>query len=141
MNDLFDKQTAPTGDELARMLAALANPHRLRIVATLSSEWRYSHWCFSDRHHASIIEFENLSSVNASKRRSTPVSINASTAAFTFSTPASANTTGVVVERIVRLASSSTATLFAGANVSATRQARTRRENCRSPHGDKGVYR
>ena len=32
------------------------------------------------------------------RRRSTPVSINASTAAFTFSTPASANTTGVVVE-------------------------------------------
>lgn len=26
----------PTGDELARILAALANPHRLRIVATLA---------------------------------------------------------------------------------------------------------
>ena len=36
MIDRFDEQTAPTGDELARILAALANPHRLRIVATLS---------------------------------------------------------------------------------------------------------
>src|SRR5512138_2333157 len=27
----------PTGDELSRMLAALANPHRLRIVATLAA--------------------------------------------------------------------------------------------------------
>jgi len=26
----------PTGDELARILAALSNPHRLRIVATLA---------------------------------------------------------------------------------------------------------
>jgi DNA-binding transcriptional ArsR family regulator len=26
----------PTGDELSRVLAALANPHRLRIVATLA---------------------------------------------------------------------------------------------------------
>lgn len=26
----------PTGDQLARILAALANPHRLRIVATLA---------------------------------------------------------------------------------------------------------
>jgi DNA-binding transcriptional ArsR family regulator len=26
----------PTGDELARILAALANPHRLRLVATLA---------------------------------------------------------------------------------------------------------
>src|SRR4030095_13528481 len=98
------------------------------MVATLSSEWRYSHWCFSERHQASIIEFENLSSVNATKRGSTPASTNASTAAFTFSTPASANTTGVVVERIVRLASSSTATLFTGANVLTTRHASTRRE-------------
>src|SRR5215207_5161267 len=31
------------------------------------------------------MEFENLSSVNASKRRRTPVAINASTAAFTLS--------------------------------------------------------
>ena len=78
---------------------------------------------------ASIIEFENLSSVNASTRRSTPVSINPSTAALTFSTPASAKTTGAVAEPTAfRVASSSTATLFSGANVSATRQARTRRE-------------
>jgi hypothetical protein len=40
--------------------------------------------------------------------------------AFTFSTPASANTTGVVSEGVApRLASPSTATLFTGANVSA----------------------
>ena len=44
---------------------------------------------------------------------------------FTFSTPASANTTGVVSEGVaLRLASSNTATLFTGANVSATRHAR-----------------
>jgi DNA-binding transcriptional ArsR family regulator len=35
--DRFDHRSGtPTGDELARMLAALANPHRLRIVATLA---------------------------------------------------------------------------------------------------------
>ena len=85
---------------------------------------------------ASIIEFENLSSVNASTRRSTPVSINPSTAALTFSTPASAKTTGAVDEPTAfRVASSSTATLFSGANVSATRQARTVERSCRSPHG------
>ena len=73
------------------------------------------------------MEFENVSSVKASRRRRTPVSINASTSAFTFSTPASANTTGALVERVApRVASSSTATLVAGANVSATRHARTR---------------
>jgi DNA-binding transcriptional ArsR family regulator len=31
----------PTGDDLVRMLAALANPHRLRIVAALSRERAY----------------------------------------------------------------------------------------------------
>src|SRR5439155_19856626 len=52
-----------------------------------------------------------------------------STWAFTFSTPASANTTGVVSEGVVpRLASSSTATVFTGANISATRHAKIRRE-------------
>jgi DNA-binding transcriptional ArsR family regulator len=35
MIDRFDEHV-PTGDELARTLAALANPHRLRIVATLA---------------------------------------------------------------------------------------------------------
>ncbi|HSC18016.1 MAG TPA: winged helix-turn-helix domain-containing protein [Rhizomicrobium sp.] len=30
----------PTGDQLLAMLAALANPHRLRIVATLSANGR-----------------------------------------------------------------------------------------------------
>src|SRR5262245_16820042 len=75
------------------------------------------------------MEFEDLSSVKASNRRRTPVSINASTCAFTFSTPASASTTGVVSEgAAARLASSSTLTLLTGANVSATRQAKMRRE-------------
>src|ERR1700737_3534164 len=47
--------------------------------------------------------------------------IRSSTWALTFSTPASANTTGVVSEgAAARLASSSTATLFTGANVAAT---------------------
>lgn len=31
----------PTGDDLLRMLAALANPHRLRIVAALGEERNY----------------------------------------------------------------------------------------------------
>ena len=75
------------------------------------------------------MEFENFSSVNAKTRRSTPVEMRASTWAFTFSTPASANTTGVVSEGVApRLASSNTATLFTGANVSATRHAKIRRE-------------
>jgi hypothetical protein len=56
---------------------------------------------------------ENVSSVKARRRRRTPVSINSSTWAFTFSTPASATTTGALVERVApRLASSSTATVF-----------------------------
>ena len=78
-------------------------------------------------------EFEKFSSVKASTRRSTPVETSASTWAFTFSTPASANTTGVVSEDVApRLAASNTATLLTGANVSATRQAKIRRD--RSPH-------
>src|SRR5947209_14030763 len=59
----------------------------------------------------------------------TPVWINSSTWAFTFSTPASASTTGAVSEgAAARLASSSTVTLLTGANVSATRHAKIRRE-------------
>jgi hypothetical protein len=70
----------------------------------------------------SIIEFENFSSVNASKRRRTPVSISASIAAFTFPAPSSANTAGAVVQPTApRVASSSTVTLFIGANVAASR--------------------
>ena len=34
-------------------------------MVTLPSEWRKSHWCFRERHHASIMEFENFSSVKA----------------------------------------------------------------------------
>jgi hypothetical protein len=74
-----------------------------------------------------FIEFENFSSVKASRRRRTPESINTSTWPFTFSTPESANTTGALAERVApRLASSSTATLLTGPNVSA--RARIRRE-------------
>ena len=36
MIDRLDEGPAPTGGELARILSALANPHRLRIVATLA---------------------------------------------------------------------------------------------------------
>ena len=32
---------APSGDELLRALAALANPHRLRIIASLSRDRNY----------------------------------------------------------------------------------------------------
>ena len=75
------------------------------------------------------MEFENFSSVNAKTRRSTPVAIKSSTSAFTFSTPASASTTGVVADGVARrLASTSTATLFTGANLSATCHAKIRRE-------------
>jgi len=75
------------------------------------------------------MEFENFSSVKASSRRRTPVWINASTWAFTCSTPASVSTTGVVSEgAAARLASSSTVTVLTGANASATRQATMRRE-------------
>ena len=70
-----------------------------------------------------------LRSVKAKTRCSTPVVISSSTWAFTFSMPASANTTGVVSEGVApRLASTSTAILFTGANVSATRHAKMRRE-------------
>lgn len=31
----------PTGDELVRVLATLANPHRMRVVAALAHERRY----------------------------------------------------------------------------------------------------
>jgi hypothetical protein len=41
-------------------------------------------------------EFDNVSSRKAKTRRRTPVVIRSSTWALTFSTPASANTTGVV---------------------------------------------
>src|SRR5216684_6049477 len=84
---------------------------------------------FRERHHASIMELENFSSVKAKTRRSTPVVIRSSTWAFTFSIPASASTTGVVSEGVApRLASTRTATLFTGAKVSATRHAKIRRE-------------
>ncbi|WP_433128824.1 ArsR/SmtB family transcription factor [Micromonospora sp. CA-240977] len=33
--------SSPTGDQLVRVLAALANPHRLRIVAALARERAY----------------------------------------------------------------------------------------------------
>jgi ArsR family transcriptional regulator len=36
MIDRLEDRHAPTGEELTRILAALANPHRLRIVATLA---------------------------------------------------------------------------------------------------------
>ena len=41
--------------------------------------WRNSHWCFNTRHHASIIELENRSSVIARTRRRIPASISSST--------------------------------------------------------------
>ena len=74
-------------------------------------------------------EFEDFSSVKASSWRRTPVWISSSTWGFTFSTPASASTTGAVSEgAAARQASSSTVTLLPGANVSATRHAKMRRE-------------
>lgn len=36
MTHVVDDKHRPTGDELTRILAALANAHRLRIVATLA---------------------------------------------------------------------------------------------------------
>jgi DNA-binding transcriptional ArsR family regulator len=37
MTEAADMETTPTGAELTRMLAALSNPHRLRILATLAA--------------------------------------------------------------------------------------------------------
>ena len=37
----MEELTEPTGDELLRMLGALANPHRLRIVAALATGRNY----------------------------------------------------------------------------------------------------
>ena len=52
-----------------------------------------------------------------------PVVMSPSTGAFTFSTPASANTRGVVSEDVARrLAWSSTATLLPAVNVPVTRR-------------------
>jgi len=36
MSEATDAHATPTGADLARILAALSNPHRLRIVATLA---------------------------------------------------------------------------------------------------------
>jgi DNA-binding transcriptional ArsR family regulator len=36
MSETTDAHATPTGADLARILAALSNPHRLRIVATLA---------------------------------------------------------------------------------------------------------
>lgn len=36
-----EKQRDPSGDDLLRVLSALANPHRLRVVATLTSGRNY----------------------------------------------------------------------------------------------------
>ena len=69
-----------------------------------------------------------LSSVNASRRRRFPCRSIHRPAVFTFSTPASANTTGECERAAARLASSSTATLLTGVNVSATCHATIRRE-------------
>lgn len=33
--------TTPTGDDLVRILATLANPHRLRVIAALSGQRQY----------------------------------------------------------------------------------------------------
>jgi hypothetical protein len=62
--------------------------------------------------------------------------IKASTCAFTFSTPASANTTEVVAEGVApRLASTSTTTLFTGANVSASHPRAVERRTPKSVAG------
>jgi predicted transcriptional regulator len=37
IDQLDDRVQRPTGDQLQRILAALANPHRLRILGTLAS--------------------------------------------------------------------------------------------------------
>lgn len=39
--DDTDSSATPSGDELLRALSALANPHRLRILAALSGEREY----------------------------------------------------------------------------------------------------
>src|SRR5712692_8341610 len=84
---------------------------------------------FRERHHASIMEFENFSSVKAKTRRSTPVVIRSSTCSFTFSSPRPPTRPESSLRAVApRLAATRTATLFTGANVSATRHAKIRRE-------------
>lgn len=39
--DYFMTAPAPAGDELVQILATLANPHRLRVLATLARERNY----------------------------------------------------------------------------------------------------
>jgi DNA-binding transcriptional ArsR family regulator len=38
---LRDRDSAPTGEELLRVLAALGNPHRMRIIAALAARRNY----------------------------------------------------------------------------------------------------
>lgn len=38
---MHETAAIPTGDELLRVLAALGNPHRMRIIAALSAERNY----------------------------------------------------------------------------------------------------
>jgi DNA-binding transcriptional ArsR family regulator len=37
---MTDKKPSPDGDQLLAMLAALANPHRLRVIAALATDGR-----------------------------------------------------------------------------------------------------
>ena len=124
-----------------RLCSSTSNDTRRRTVATLSSACRNSQCCFSDRHQASIIEFENFTSVLATRRRSTPVASSASVSALTFSIPAFREHYGTLPEGVACwLACSSRVTLFTGANVPTGCHARMRREKlsitaCRSRGG------
>ncbi len=89
---------------------------------------RYSHWCLSVRHQASIREFEKLTSRNAGTRRNNPETMILSMPALTFSTPASATSVGASSALTApRAAARRIATVEANSNFSATDQAKISR--------------
>src|ERR1019366_9011166 len=94
----------------------------------LSSGCRNSHRCFSERHHASISEFEKLTSICAMTRCRTLPSKSGATSPLRFSTPLSMNTSAFVDTGRLPAARVSTSCVFIGSRRPATVQARTFRE-------------
>src|SRR5580658_7644838 len=94
----------------------------------LSSGCRNSHRCLSERHHASINEFEKLTSICAMTRCRALPSKSGSTSPLRFSTPESMNTAASVGAARLPAALVSTSCVFIGSRRPATVQARTFRE-------------
>src|SRR5580658_531674 len=94
----------------------------LFTVAMLSSGCRNSHRCLSERHHASISEFEKLTSICAMTRYRALPSKSASTSPLRFSTPESMNTAATVGAARLPAALVSTSCVFIGSRRAATVQ-------------------